>query len=47
MKIRLDHVSAAESGDYFQVLFEAEEDGDTAASREGLWKSCPPPDGGS
>ena len=30
MKIRLDHVSAFESGDYFQVLFEAEEDGDGA-----------------
>jgi hypothetical protein len=26
VKIRLDHVSAAESGDYFQVLFESEED---------------------
>lgn len=30
MKIRLDHVSASESGDYYQVLFEAEEDGDGA-----------------
>ncbi len=30
MKIRLDHVSASESGDYYQVLFEAEEDGDVA-----------------
>ena len=30
MKIRLDHVSAEQSGDYFQVLFEAEEDGDGA-----------------
>ena len=28
MKIRLNHVSASESGDYFQVLFQAEEDGD-------------------
>ena len=28
MKIRLDHVSASESGDYFQVLFESEEDGE-------------------
>ena len=30
MEIRLDHVSASESGDYFQVLFEAEKDGDGA-----------------
>ena len=30
MKIRLDHVSASESGDYYQVLFQAEEDGDGA-----------------
>ena len=30
MKIRLDHVSATESGDYFQVHFEAERDGDGA-----------------
>ena len=28
MKIRLDHASASESGDYFQVLFESEEDGE-------------------
>ena len=30
MDIRLDHVSASEIGDYFQVLFEAERDGDGA-----------------
>ncbi len=30
MKIRLDHVSASESGDYFQVLFQAAEDEDAA-----------------
>ncbi len=30
MKIQVDHVSAAESGDYFQVLFEAQEDGNGA-----------------
>ncbi len=30
MKIRLDHVSASESGEYFQVIFKAEEDGDGA-----------------
>ena len=28
MKIQLDHVSAAESGDYYQVNFEATDDGD-------------------
>ena len=27
MKTRLDHVSASESGDYYQVLFKAEKDG--------------------
>jgi hypothetical protein len=30
VKIRLDHVSATESGDYCQVLFEGAEDGDGA-----------------
>lgn len=30
MKIRLDHVTPAETGDYFQVLFEAGADGDGA-----------------
>lgn len=30
MKIRIDHVSTSESGDYFQVLFEAEKDSDGA-----------------
>jgi len=30
MKIRLNHVSASESGDYFHVLFEAEGNGDGA-----------------
>ena len=30
MKTRLDHVSASESGDYYQVLFEGEEDGEGA-----------------
>ena len=30
MKIRLDHVSASQAGDYFQVLFELEKDGNGA-----------------
>lgn len=30
MKTRLDCVSASQSGDYYQVLFEAEKDGDGA-----------------
>ena len=30
MKTRLKHVSASESGDYYQVIFEAERDGGNA-----------------
>ena len=44
MKIRLDHLSAAQSGDYFQVLFEAEEDGDGAYVL--LQRQFEDPDGG-
>jgi hypothetical protein len=30
MRIRLDHVSVSQSGDYFQVLFEFERDSEGA-----------------